>query len=205
MHYKALLGGEYRFAPSMSVDIRKLFPYLSAVGTAYRTFPQRMMGLRYGKGLTAKGGIHWPKLGLRRISIGERVYIGTRSGFWLVPLFDKAEIIIGDGAWIGDESRIVAASRVYIGANAYILHRVTIADFGRVFNQYSAYGRACPIPKPVIIGRDCSIGSGSVIKPGTDLGDFCVVAPNSVVYGVHPAGSVLEGNPAKVVKMMAVP
>ena len=50
---------------------------------------------------------------------------------------------------------------------------------------------------PVRIGKGCWIGSGSVIMPGAVLGDRCIVAPNSVVYGNWPAGVRLSGSPAR--------
>lgn len=56
-----------------------------------------------------------------------------------------------------------------------------------------------PIVKysPVKIGKGCWIGAGSVIMPGTVLGDRCIVAPNSVVYGVWKDNAKLAGNPAR--------
>lgn len=56
--------------------------------------------------------------------------------------------------------------------------------------QYAAVG----------IGSGCWLGSGCVIMPGTVLGDRCIVAPNSVVFGRWPAGTKLSGNPARRIK-----
>ncbi len=50
---------------------------------------------------------------------------------------------------------------------------------------------------PVRIGRGCWVGSGSIIMPGTILGECCVVAPNSVVFGNWPDRVHLSGNPAR--------
>jgi len=52
----------------------------------------------------------------------------------------------------------------------------------------------------VKIGAGCWIGSGSVIMPGTILGDRCIVSPNSVVFGRWRDGTVLSGNPARAQK-----
>lgn len=57
---------------------------------------------------------------------------------------------------------------------------------------------------PVKIGRGCWIGSGSVVMPGVTLGECCVVAPNSVVFGKWPDGSHLAGNPARPIHGAAV-
>ena len=50
---------------------------------------------------------------------------------------------------------------------------------------------------PIQLGRGCWIGSGAVLMPGVTLGDECIVAPNSVVFGAWPAGTKLSGSPAR--------
>ena len=50
---------------------------------------------------------------------------------------------------------------------------------------------------PVAIGRGCWIGIGATLMPGATLGDKCIVAPHSVVFGRWPEGSHLSGNPAR--------
>jgi acetyltransferase-like isoleucine patch superfamily enzyme len=50
---------------------------------------------------------------------------------------------------------------------------------------------------PVAIGRGCWIGIGAAIMPGAQLGDKCIVAPNSVVFGRWPDETHLSGNPAR--------
>ena len=49
----------------------------------------------------------------------------------------------------------------------------------------------------VSIGRGCWIGIGAAIMPGAQLGDKCIVAPNSVVFGRWPESTHLSGNPAR--------
>lgn len=47
----------------------------------------------------------------------------------------------------------------------------------------------------------CVIYSNAIILPGVILSDGCIVYPGSVVYrGNYPKGSVLSGNPAKIIK-----
>jgi acetyltransferase-like isoleucine patch superfamily enzyme len=47
------------------------------------------------------------------------------------------------------------------------------------------------------IGNNVWIGAGAVILDGADIGDDCVVGANSLVSRRFPAGSILQGNPAK--------
>jgi maltose O-acetyltransferase len=54
---------------------------------------------------------------------------------------------------------------------------------------------------PITIGDDVWIGAHAIILKGVALGDGCVVAAGAVVTkGDYQPGSILAGNPAKVVK-----
>lgn len=50
------------------------------------------------------------------------------------------------------------------------------------------------------IGKHCHIGAQSIVLPGVRIGDSCIVAPGSVVMRDVPAGSLVSGNPARVIE-----
>lgn len=50
------------------------------------------------------------------------------------------------------------------------------------------------------IGKRCFIGCGSIIMPGVTVGDECIIAAGSVVTKDVPAGSIVAGNPANVIR-----
>lgn len=52
----------------------------------------------------------------------------------------------------------------------------------------------------VHIGDNCFIGAHTIILPGVTIGDGCIVAAASVVARDVPAGSLVAGNPARVVE-----
>ncbi|MDG5489254.1 DapH/DapD/GlmU-related protein [Sphingomonas sp. BGYR3] len=54
--------------------------------------------------------------------------------------------------------------------------------------------------RPIRIGNRCFIGGGSVILPGVTIGDGCVIGSGSVVFDDVPSGSIVAGNPARVIK-----
>jgi acetyltransferase-like isoleucine patch superfamily enzyme len=54
--------------------------------------------------------------------------------------------------------------------------------------------------RDVRIGDNCFIGAHSIILPGVTIGDSCIVAAASVVARDVPAGSLVSGNPARVVE-----
>src|SRR5438876_5074606 len=52
----------------------------------------------------------------------------------------------------------------------------------------------------VRIGDNCFVGAHSIILPGVTIGDSCIVAAASVVARDVPSGSLVSGNPARVVE-----
>ena len=50
------------------------------------------------------------------------------------------------------------------------------------------------------IGADCFVGGRALILPGVTVGDGCVIGAGSVVTRDVPPGSVVAGNPAKVLR-----
>lgn len=51
----------------------------------------------------------------------------------------------------------------------------------------------------ISIGNNVFIGIGSIILPGTNIGDNSIVAAGSVVRGNFEGGIVLGGNPGKII------
>jgi acetyltransferase-like isoleucine patch superfamily enzyme len=54
--------------------------------------------------------------------------------------------------------------------------------------------------RDVYVGDNCFIGAHSIILPGVTIGDSCIVAAASVVARDVPAGSLVAGNPARIVE-----
>lgn len=50
------------------------------------------------------------------------------------------------------------------------------------------------------IGKHCFIGGRVLVLPGVEIGDHCLVGAGSVVTKSMPAGSIVAGNPAKVIR-----
>jgi maltose O-acetyltransferase len=56
---------------------------------------------------------------------------------------------------------------------------------------------------PVVIGDRVFVGAGAIILPGSRIGDDSIVGAGAVVRGDIPPGSMVVGNPAKVVSDVA--
>ena len=88
------------------------------------------------------------------------------------------------------------------GTNIQDLTMVHLADDHGV-----KVGRHCTIGHGAIIhaceiGDECLIGMGATILDGAKIGDRCIVGANALVTQrfVAPAGSMILGSPAKVVR-----
>jgi acetyltransferase-like isoleucine patch superfamily enzyme len=54
--------------------------------------------------------------------------------------------------------------------------------------------------RDVHIGDNCFIGAHAIVLPGVTIGDNCIVGAASVVARDLPSGSLVAGNPARIVE-----
>jgi acetyltransferase-like isoleucine patch superfamily enzyme len=152
------------------------------------------------------GGIEWPLGNVRNIHIGDNVSLGKRGWFY-IPLNNRqAKIQIGSGTAIGNDFVITANNNVHIGSDCLISFRVSILDHSHITGRLiSPTTSGLTAGKPITIKDRCFIGCGSVIHPGVELGANCIVEANSVVMRSFPAGSVVSGSPARLLRLIEAP
>jgi len=69
------------------------------------------------------------------------------------------------------------------------------------FHEYALADGTIPLKtKEVIIGNNVWIGNNVLILKGVSIGDNAIIAAGSVVTKNVPEGSVVAGNPAKMIK-----
>lgn len=56
------------------------------------------------------------------------------------------------------------------------------------------------LTKPIVVGNDVYIGINTIILPGVNIGNRCIIAAGSVVTKDVPDNSVVGGVPAKFIK-----
>lgn len=108
----------------------------------------------------------------KNITLGKRIFINSGCKFQ-----DQGGITIGDDSLIG--------------------HNVVIATLN---HELSPSRRTDMHPAAVTIGRNVWVGSNATILPGVTIGDDAVVAAAAVVTKDVPAGSIVVGSPARVVR-----
>ena len=139
------------------------------------------------------------------ILIGKRVKIWHHSRIEAVNEYAGKsffpEIILEDGVEIQQRVHITAATKLIIGKDTSILPDVLITDIDHSYNESNKpKGEQSINFKKTSIGRNCSIGAGTKILAGTNLGDDCIVGANSVVKGIFPPRSIIAGVPARIIQ-----
>jgi UDP-2-acetamido-3-amino-2,3-dideoxy-glucuronate N-acetyltransferase len=148
--------------------------------------------VKFGKNVRLVGFVN-----LYGCQIGDDVKIGTF-------------VEIQKGAIVGNRCKISSHTFICEGVTledeVFIGHNVTFTNDR--FPRATAGGRlqteadwSCV---PTLVKRGASIGSGAVLLCGITIGENALVGAGSVVIRDVPAGAVVAGNPARIIKS-AVP
>lgn len=96
----------------------------------------------------------------------------------------------------GDNGRIVVGEGTNIQDNAVVHDETNIGKFCTIGHGAIIHG--------CTLGDNTLVGMGAIVLSGAVLGEGCLVGAGALVTGKTnaPAGSILLGSPAKVVKTM---
>lgn len=127
-------------------------------------------------------------------------------------------ISMGDWCFMGPNSRIWSGLRVEIGDRVLISHDVNIFDNdthpmdAQARHEQFVAIKTLGHPKlidlrdqPVVIEDDAWIGARAIVLKGVTIGRGAVVAAGSVVTADVPAGAVVGGNPARIIRHIDEP
>lgn len=125
---------------------------------------------------------------------GENVYIGPN-----VMIDEPFNLELGNSTCICTLTHISALGGVKIGDGTMISSLCSITTLTHPINSYSRVTEPA-ISKPIVIGRNCWIGTGAIILPGITVGDDAIIGAGSVVTKDVSPATVVIGSPAKVLK-----
>lgn len=137
-----------------------------------------------------------------------------------IPLLDLTAVDarIEPGAFIRDQAIIEKNAVIMMGAVINIgavVGEETMIDMGAILGARATVGKKAhigagavlagvlepPSSSPVVVEDHVLIGANAVVLEGVRVGEGAVVAAGSVVTEDVPAGAVVAGSPAKVIKM----
>lgn len=125
----------------------------------------------------------------------------------------ERKILICDGAYVTGDVTLGNGVSVWYNAvirgdqGAISVGENTNVQDGVVIHAQTVVGANCTIGHNAIVhactvGDNVLVGMGSIVLNGAKIGDNCIIAAGAVVTGKMdaPAGSMIMGNPAKVVR-----
>jgi acetyltransferase-like isoleucine patch superfamily enzyme len=143
--------------------------------------------------LLVVGGLPFPSvINLGRIEVENcAFYSGVRIECWRGAL-----IRIGNGTYLNRGTEIVAAAEITIGRDCKVAREVIIMD-----TDQHALPNGDLVAKPVRIGDRVWIGARAIILKGVTIGHDAVIGAGSVVTRDVPAGAVVGGVPARILRL----
>ena len=164
----------------------------------------------------------WAKLGPVLVAAVEDLVVENDGRNTGVPMLSKLDVnariepgaIIREKVEIGDNAVIMMGAIINIGA---VVGEGTMIDMGAVLGGRATVGARCHVgagtvlagvvepasATPVVIEDDVLIGANAVVLEGVRVGRGAVVAAGAVVVEDVPAGAVVAGVPARVIKQAA--
>jgi acetyltransferase-like isoleucine patch superfamily enzyme len=127
------------------------------------------------------------------LEIGE----GARLSRDVLLMFNlpDAVIRIGQHTFLNRRCEVISRRSVTIGNGCWIAWDVTIAD-----SDLHQLEGGSPATSPVVIGERVWIGARATILKGVTVGDGAVIAAGAVVTDDVPAGALVGGVPARVLR-----
>ena len=130
-----------------------------------------------------------------------RFVIGRKSVVESFSCINNAvgDVVIGDYTRIGLHNTIIGP--VTIGSHVNLAQGITVTALNHNFSEPGQRIDEQGITtSPVVIADDVWIGANAVILPGVSIGRHAVVAAGAVVTKDVPAGTLVAGVPARIVK-----
>jgi acetyltransferase-like isoleucine patch superfamily enzyme len=106
---------------------------------------------------------------------------------------------LGTGCSIKPSTKIADPAYTWIGNRVCLGSCALICHDGSIEVLYQRHGLKIDRIGPIIIKDDVYVGEDAIVLGGTTIGEGSIIGAGSVLRKSVPAGSVVMGNPAKVV------
>lgn len=138
----------------------------------------------------------------RDSTVGRRVILNALRQDGGRPL--AGQIDIGEDVYLGHDCQIHAMQTLRIGRGCVLSDRVYLNDASHGMDPRAGLIMRQPIHSkgPITIEEHSFLGLGAVVMPGVVIGHHSVIGAMSVVTRSVPPGSMLAGNPARVIKTL---
>lgn len=172
----------------MLTKISKVFGYLN--GWLYAPFLKEFQVIRvvgrmklvrqHGTVQIGRRTTIWPQVKLTSLGKGEG---------------EPARLTIGEYSSIGDRTQIHCSEKVAIGNYVLVSWDVNILE-----NNFHTTTDGGITSAPIVIEDRVWVGCRAIILGGVTIGEGSIVAAGSVVTRDVPPGTLVAGNPAKVIR-----
>ncbi len=134
------------------------------------------------------------------IDIGKNCRVTRGGSFWMED--NECELTIGQGTTMVDVHIAVTEphSKVAIGEECMFANDIDLrtGDSHSILDEST--GRRINFAENVTIGRHVWVASHAILLKGIEIGENSVVASGAIVTKSCEPGSLLAGNPARVIK-----
>jgi acetyltransferase-like isoleucine patch superfamily enzyme len=112
---------------------------------------------------------------------------------------DSARLERTNSEWRARGAKIGSRTRIARDLDWVNPHLITIGDYCVIGGHILTHGPT-KLGRPVVIGNFVYIGWDAIILPGVTIGDGCFIGAGAIVTKDVPAGNIVAGNPAKLIR-----
>lgn len=127
------------------------------------------------------------------ITIGETFFVRDYCKISVLP---NATLIIGNGVFFNNYSSVNCIDKITIGDNTIFGEGVKLYDHNHKygFNPDFFVDKSEFKTGPITIGKNCWIGSNTVILKGVEIGDNCIIGAGCIIHKSIPANTIIKNN-----------